>query len=224
MEVRRRTLLRLYRRLFDHFGPQHWWPARSPFEVAVGAVLTQSTAWSNASKAVRSLRSAKLLVPGKLDRIPHRELAPRIRSCGYFNQKAKRLKGFVRYLRDRHAGSMRRMRGAGLSRIRRELLDLPGIGPETADSILLYALQQPVFVVDAYTRRILSRHSLIPRNASYEEIQALFMTRLPRRTQLFNEYHALLVAAGKGFCLKTDPNCPLCPLRRIGHLRLENSL
>ncbi len=204
------------------FGPQHWWPGETPFEVVVGALLTQNTSWSNASLAVARLKQAKLLHPSRLLQIPQGRLAGLIRSSGYFNQKAKRLKRFVRYFHGKYGGSIRRMKKVPLNLVRDELLNLPGIGPETADSILLYALDKPTFVVDAYTRRILARHSIISWDASYEEIQHLFEKSLPRRAPLFNEYHALLVVLGKELC-RTRPKCHLCPLCSIGKLRLEET-
>lgn len=217
----RRTLDAIYRNLLRRFGPQHWWPGDSPFEVAVGAILTQNTAWANASKAIGSLKRKRKLTAAALGRLPAGRLAPLIRSSGYFNQKAKKLKVFVRYLNRRYGGQMDRMRGVPWVALRKELLGLPGVGPETADSILLYALGKPIFVVDAYTRRVLARHSLIPWEASYEQIQSLFMRNLSRRPSLFNEYHALFVALGKNLCHKRRPDCRRCPLRRIGRLRLE---
>ncbi len=217
---KRRTLEAIYRRLFKKFGRQHWWPGDTPFEVMVGAILAQSTAWVNAALAIDQLKQKRLLSPSALDRLPDGRLAPLIRSSGYFNQKAKRLKKFVRHFQRKYAGNVSRMRRVSLAPLRQELLGLPGIGPETADSILLYALGKPTFVVDAYTRRILARHSLIPWEASYEEIRSLFMKHLPGRAPLFNEYHALLVAFGKEIC-QTHPKCHLCPLRDIGKLHLE---
>ena len=216
----------IYRRLFSRFGPQHWWPGETPFEVAVGAILTQNTSWANASRAVGELKRRGLLDPRRLDRVPVRRLAGLIRSSGYFNQKAKRLKIFLGYLLKRYGGDIERMKQIPLAQLREELLTLSGIGPETADSILLYALGKPIFVVDAYTRRVLARHSLIPWDAPYQQIQALFMSKggVSRRSQVayFNEYHALIVQLGKTLC-RTDPKCYECPLRPIGHLRLERA-
>ena len=220
--VDRKVLENIYKKLFRVFGPQHWWPGETPFEVAVGAILTQNTAWTNASRAIVKLKEEGLLDPVKLSHVPRRRLAGLLRSSGFFNEKAKRLLGFVRYLMKTYDGDMVKMREDPLDRLREELLALPGIGPETADSILLYALGKPVFVVDAYTRRVLARHSFISRDASCEEIQALFMNHLPRSVPLWNEYHALLVALGKELC-RTQPKCHLCPLQKIGKLRLEAS-
>ena len=221
-----RTLDAIYRRLFSAFGPQHWWPGETPFEVAVGAILAQNTSWSNASSAVQALKRRGLLDPRRIALLPSRRLASLIRSSGYFNQKAKRLKVFVAYLNRRYGGEMSRMRKIRAVRLRGELLGLWGIGPETADSILLYALGKPVFVVDAYTRRVLSRHSLISPDAGYEEIQTLFAPlpwRGRDRLRRFNEYHALIVQLGKSLC-RPSPRCSDCPLRRVGRLRLETPL
>ena len=219
-----RTLSAVYRRLFSAFGPQHWWPGETPFEVAVGAILTQNTSWTNASRAVRELKRLNLLDPRRLSRMPQRRLAQIIRSCGYFNQKAKRLKVFVRYLLKNYGGRMDRMRTVPAGRLREELLGLWGIGPETADSILLYALEKPLFVVDAYTRRVLARHSLISWQAPYDQIQRLF-DPFPEggrgRVKMFNEYHALFVQTGKSFCTTRYPRCSECPIRHVGTLKLE---
>ncbi len=219
----RRTLEGIYRRLLTAFGPQHWWPGESSFEVMVGAILTQNTAWANVAKAIAQLKKEHHLNPERLLRLPHRRLAAFIRSSGYFNQKAKRLKVFLRHFLKRYQGRTVRMKRVPLDPLRQELLAIPGIGPETADSILLYALEKPVFVVDSYTRRILARHSMVPWQASYTQIQTLFMDHLPPSVPLFNEYHALLVALGKSFCHKTRPRCSQCPLRRVGRLRLETA-
>lgn len=218
-----KVLPRVYSRLYSAFGPQRWWPGQTPFEVAVGAILAQGTAWTNASRAVGEMDRRRLLHPARLHRFPLRKLAPAIRSSGYYNQKAVRLKRFVRYLMRRHRGSLERMGRRPVEELREQLLALSGIGPETADSILLYALQKPVFVVDAYTRRMLTRHSLISPGASYDEIQRLFVKQLPRSRRIYNEYHALIVRLGKEFCRPNTPRCDLCPLKKVGHLRLEVS-
>lgn len=207
----RRRLTRIYRAMLRKLGPQGWWPGRTPFEVIVGAILTQNTAWTNVEKAIRNLQEAELLSPRKLAAVPRATLARLIRSAGYYNIKAGRLQGFLGFLR-RHGLSLRRMFGRPPAALRRELLGVPGIGPETADSILLYAGGVPVFVVDAYTRRILGRHRLTTPEASYDEIQSLFRRHLPPDARLYNEYHALLVNVGKTFCRKA-PRCQACPLR-----------
>ncbi|MCM8811832.1 MAG: endonuclease III domain-containing protein [Candidatus Omnitrophica bacterium] len=215
------TVQLFYRRLFEHFGPQHWWPGETPFEVAVGAILTQNTAWTNAAKAIAGLKQAGLLDPKVLDRVSLDRLAGCIHSAGFFNQKAERLKRFVRYLHRKAGGRIESLRKIPAGQVRSELLALSGIGPETADSILLYALDKPVFVVDAYTRRIFSRHCLVDRETSYDQLQRFFYENLPHQRALFNEYHALLVALGKGFCHKSRPLCSQCPARNLGRLRLE---
>jgi len=203
----------IYRKLFSCFGPQHWWPARSRFEVMVGAILTQSTNWSNVEKAINNLRKNSLLDAGKLYRIPRGKLARLIKSAGYYNIKAKRLKEFLRFLFVSYKGDINKMSLADTQLLRRQLLSVNGIGPETADSILLYALGKPVFVVDAYTKRIFSRHRLIGEDADYHALQDLCTRNLKKNVKLFNEFHALLVKLGKDFCLKNKPRCGICPLR-----------
>lgn len=203
----------IYQRLYSHFGPQYWWPAKEPFEVIVGAILTQNTNWQNVEKAIGNLKKYKLLGPGKIFKLPHKRLASIIRSAGYFNIKAKRIKSFLDFFIKYYNGSIKRMSKSDAASLRQQLLSVNGIGPETADSILLYALDKPVFVVDAYTKRIFSRHRLIPQDADYGEVQNLFMQNLNGGTKLFNEYHALLVRLGKEFCLKNKPKCKICPLK-----------
>ena len=210
MRMNRRELMRLYRRLLKAFGPRKWWPATSPFEVMVGAILTQNTAWSNVEKAVANLRQADALDPLRLSAIRRDRLARLIRPSGYYNVKAGRLLAFARWLRDRYGGNVESMAATETAELRRELLGLKGVGPETADSMLLYALERPVFVVDAYTIRIFSRHGVLPATAGYEEARAFFEERLPRDVALYNEYHALLVALGNSVCRPT-PRCEECP-------------
>jgi len=203
----------IYRKLFFCFGPQHWWPARSRLEVMVGAILTQNTNWSNVEKAINNLRKNSLLDAGKLYRMPQEKLAGLIKSAGYYNIKAKRLKEFLRFLFESYQGNIKKMSSADTRLLRRQLLSVNGIGPETADSILLYALGKPVFVVDAYTKRIFSRHRLIGEDADYNMLQDLCLKNLKKDVKLFNEFHALLVKLGKDFCLKNKPRCAICPLR-----------
>ncbi len=206
----------LYQRYFhamlQAYGPQEWWPARSRFEVIVGAILTQNTAWSNVVKGIEALRAAGLLDPAAMGRTPPAQLAGLIRPTGYFNQKAARLLGFLSFLDRRHGGDLDHLLRLPAARLRRQLLDIPGIGPETADSIVLYAAAGPVFVVDAYTRRILARHALLGGDDSYQAIQNQLNDALPADAPLFNEYHALLVRVGKEHCLKSRPRCDGCPL------------
>lgn len=205
----------IYTRLLAHFGPQHWWPAESPFEVMVGAILTQNTNWGNVERAIRNLKDAQLLDPHRLAMLSHAELAHLIRPAGTFNVKAKRLRNFLGFFLERYDGDVARMAAVPLATMRAELLTVQGIGPETADSILLYALGHPNFVVDAYTHRVLHRHSLAADEASYEDLQALFMDRLPADAAHFNEYHALLVAVGKRYCRPKNPQCAACPLNGV---------
>lgn len=207
------NLLEIFEKLYSFYGPQHWWPGDSPFEVAVGAILTQNTNWTNVEKAINNLKASKALNPKKLMDMPIERLAILIRPVGYFNIKAKRLKAFISFLMDNYGGNMERMRKDNAKSLRRKLLLINGIGPETADSILLYALNKPVFVIDAYTRRILSRHRIMDYKASYDEYQRLFHEELDEDISLFNEYHALFVRLGKEFC-KPKPRCNSCPLNQ----------
>ncbi len=212
-----RTPLPVLREYYDALslalGPQHWWPARTPFEVIVGAILTQNTAWTNVEKAIANLRRDRLLSPAALERVPQAKLARLIRSSGYFRQKAKKLKAFVRFLHAEFGGSLAKLFRTPTAELREMLLAVHGIGPETADSILLYAGRHPVFVVDAYTRRILTRHGHISEKSGYENIRALFETTLPPGVQLFNEFHGLLVMTGKHWCRTKNPRCHECPLK-----------
>jgi endonuclease III related protein len=208
----RKQLVAVYRALFKAYGPQRWWPGDSPFEVMVGAVLTQNTAWSNVEKAIANLKQAGLMTVGRFREAPVRTLATLIRPSGYYNIKAKRLGHLMAFLAGRYGGSLARMFREDPGELRKGLLSVNGIGPETADAIMLYAAGHPVFVVDAYTKRIFSRHGLVPRNAGYHEVQQLFLENLPRDARLFNEYHALIVRLGKEHCRKTRPRCNGCPL------------
>lgn len=205
-------LLRLYVSLLRRFGPQRWWPARAPYEVAVGAILTQHTAWVNAARAVRALRGRGLLRAGRLARLPGSVLAELIRASGTYRLKARRLRSFTRWLLERQGGSWARVRRAPLGTLRRDLLSVAGLGPETADAILLYAAGRPVFVADQYARRVLIRHRLVPDGTGYEPARAFLEAHLPSDPTLFNEFHALLVAVGKVYC-RTIPRCDRCPLR-----------
>lgn len=210
-----KILNEIYQRLSRNFGPQHWWPGDGVFEIMVGAILTQNTNWSNVEKAIKNLRTAGLMNPEKLHQLDVRKLAQLIKPAGYFNIKAKRLKNFIRWLMETHQGNLERMSQRNLSDLREELLGVSGIGPETADSILLYALNKPTFVVDVYTYRILLRHNLIPEESTYDEIKSLFEDNLPSDVKLFNEYHALLVRLGKEYCKKSNPLCDECLLKEV---------
>lgn len=201
----------VFDRLLNVYGPQHWWPAETPFEVIVGAVLTQNTNWTNVEKAMANLKRDDLLRPQRLKDIEERELAELIRPSGYFNIKAARLKSFISFLFDQFEGDLGRMFALELAPLRHKLLEVKGIGPETADSILLYAGNYPVFVVDAYTKRIFTRIGLIPKEHTYHQLQLFFVERLENDRQLFNEYHALIVRHAKGYC-RTKPLCHGCPL------------
>jgi len=202
-----------YDALFQAHGEQHWWPAQTAFEVVLGAILVQNTAWANAERAIANLRRAGLLTPTALEKTPRVKLARLIRSSGYFRQKARKIHEFLRFLRREYQGSLAAMFRTPTSRLRDKLLGLHGIGPETADSILLYAGDRPVFVVDAYTRRILKRHRLTHGKESYEDLRRLFESSLPNDPGLFNEYHALIVHTGKHYCRSRIALCSNCPLR-----------
>lgn len=218
---RREHLLEIYHSFYERFGPQHWWPGETPFEVIVGAILTQNTSWKNVEKAIGSLKEASLFTPQGLYDLPVDTLARLIKSSGYFNIKARRLKNFFSFLFHEYHGSIEAMFKEGGLTLREKLLKVNGLGPETVDSILLYAGGYPVFVVDAYTMRIFSRHGYIPSNAGYQQVQALFMENLPKDPVLYNEYHALIVRVGKELC-KKRPLCSLCPIEYDLHKRAKN--
>jgi len=208
------ALINIYRRLLAHFGPQHWWPAKEPFEVIVGAILTQSAAWGNVEKAIANLRAAEALSPGALRRLSRPKLAKLVHPCGYYNAKALKLKSFAFWLGNHYDDDLDSLFANDTDDLRRQLLSIHGIGQETADSILLYAANKPIFVIDAYTRRIISRLGLTPEKDSYAAYQAFFMEHLPSDAELFNEYHALLVCLGKNVCRKR-PLCQQCCLNDI---------
>jgi endonuclease III related protein len=206
------VLLDIYRRLSTALGPQHWWPGDTPFEIAVGAILTQNTNWGNVEKAIQNLKKQKALSAKVLHQMLVKELAKLIRPAGYFNVKAQRLKSFNDFFMKEYHGSMKKMKNRETHMLREKLLAVNGIGPETADSILLYALEKPVFVIDAYTKRVLSRHCILDEGKSYDEFQSLFHDSLEKKVQLFNEFHALFVQVGKTFCKRSKPLCDSCPL------------
>lgn len=208
-----KEIMDVYDDLLIQVGPRNWWPADTPFEVIIGAILTQNTSWKNVEKAIVNLKKQNLLSPKAIYKISEEKLADVIRPSGYYNQKAKKIKEFVKYFYEQYDGSINKMREERTSSLRSELLGIHGIGPETADAILLYALGKPIFVVDTYTKRILQRHKWINEKATYQEIQDLFMKRLPRNTQLFNEYHALIDFVGHNYCRK-QPKCHGCPLEK----------
>lgn len=211
----------VYRRLFEHFGPQHWWPAETPFEMAVGAILTQSVAWRNVEQAIANLTAEGMLDPVALAEGPLERIADLIRPARYFRQKAKRLQGFARHLLAQHGGSIEKMLEGESAAVRAELLSLDGIGPETADCILLYGGGHPVFVVDAYTRRIFHRVGLWEPEIGYAAMQERFHGALPADPALFNEYHALIVRTGHAYCKARRPRCMECPLAALCRTGLE---
>ena len=204
----------IYQLLFERFGPQHWWPGETQFEIIVGAILTQNTNWQNVEKAIANLKAADVLSAEALHNMEVGQLAELIRPAGYFNVKARRLRSFIDWLLADYGGELTELGDIDTERLREELLSVKGIGRETADSILLYALNREIFVVDAYTARVAVRHGLIEPEADYEQLRDLFQSNLPQDVQLFNEYHALLVRVGKEFC-RPKARCPACPLERL---------
>lgn len=219
---RRKTLETIYAALQGHFGPSNWWPAKTPFEVVLGAILTQNTAWTNVAKALVSLDAATGLIPDRVAALPLQSLEEAIRPAGFFRQKSLKILAFLDLL-NAYDGLGHGEADTGLAcfadvtteEMRRVLLAVFGIGPETADSILLYALNRPSFVVDAYTRRMFHRHGLVAETVGYDDLRDFFMDALPPDTALFNEYHALIVRTGKDFCRKTKPRCADCPLASL---------
>jgi len=207
------TLLNIYQQLLACYGPQNWWPAQEPFEVIVGAILTQSAAWGNVEKAITNLKSAEALSAKTLRQISLPELARLIHPCGYYNAKALKLKTFAHWLVG-YDDNLDKLFAADTCHLRQQLLSVHGVGPETADSIILYAANKPIFVIDAYTRRIVNRIGLAPDRNSYAAYQELFMNNLPADTRLFNEYHALLVCLAKNVC-RSRPLCSQCCLNSI---------
>jgi endonuclease-3 related protein len=203
-----------YQALFQAWGPQHWWPGQTRMEIITGAILTQNTAWSNVEKAIRNLRQQKALRIDVLSATPEKVLADWIRPAGYFNVKARRLKAFVHMMTTRFDGSLNRLFRLDTATLRKTLLEVNGIGPETADSIMLYAGNKPVFVIDAYTRRMLERHGWANHRASYDDLAILFTHAIPADITVYNEYHALIVRLGKMNC-RTRPHCEGCPLQPL---------
>jgi endonuclease-3 related protein len=205
----------------DGYGPQHWWPAEGPFEMMVGAILTQSAAWSNVEKAIANLKAAKELSPEALRQLPLPQLTILVRPCGYYNAKALKLKFLACWLGDYYNDDLARLWASDIDHLRRQLLSVHGIGEETADSIILYGAGKPIFVIDAYTRRIIDRVGLAPENGNYGAYQSLFMDNLTADTKLFQEYHALLVCLGKNTC-RRRPLCPGCCLASICASRITD--
>jgi len=209
---RTQVLMEYYRAMYEALGPSNWWPAESPFEVCIGAVLTQNTNWKNVSRAIEALREKNLLTPQGLEDLAEAQLAELIRPTGYFRVKAARIKALLDFLGREAKHDLNRLAQQPREEVRAKLLAVKGIGQETADSILLYALGQPVFVVDAYTARIMHRHGFVPEDVDYGQLQEMFTDNLPADVQVFNEYHALLVRVGKTWCKKSSPVCTDCPL------------
>lgn len=208
----RNSYIMAYELLYAHFGPQNWWPAETAFEVMVGAVLTQNTNWTNVVKALDNLRQAGMLIYSRMVQLPVDHLAQYIKPSGYYNLKARRLHNLLVMIESRYEGDLEFFLDDDLVSARENLLSVKGVGPETADSILLYACEQPVFVIDNYTHRVFSRHGLVEEETDYRAIQTTFTDNLPADTQLYNEFHALIVLVAKQFCKKTKPKCEQCPL------------
>lgn len=200
--------------LLTSLGPQHWWPGKTQFEIIAGAILTQNTAWTNVERAIANLRGAGLLSPAAIEKFPLRRLARLIRPSGYFRQKARKLKAFCQFLRVEYGGSLKRMFETPTLVLREKLLGVFGLGPETADSILLYAGGHGVFVVDAYTKRILLRHGWTQDKSGYDDVRWMFERQFPGNVERFNEFHALIVTTGKNYCRTKEPLCDRCPLGR----------
>jgi endonuclease-3 related protein len=215
MNSHKKKLNQIYSRLYKHFGPQHWWPADSAFEVMVGAVLTQNTAWANVERAIKNLKKANALSLNKIYHLPPKKLAQLIRPAGYFNVKAKRLQNLMDFLYNKCQRDLTRLFKKEIPELRQALLKINGVGKETADSIILYAANKPIFVIDAYTKRVLSRHKILDSSKDYDAFQDLFMQNLPRNARLFNEYHALIVRLAKDFCSNQKPKCVKCPIKKI---------
>ncbi|WDL97065.1 endonuclease III domain-containing protein [Alicyclobacillus sp. ALC3] len=206
-------LLRVYQRMFDQIGPRYWWPADTGEEVVIGAILVQNVSWANTEKALHNLAEAELLSFSQLRQAELEEIEGCIRSTRFYRTKARKLKAFADHLAETHHNSLSVMLSQPLDKLRKELLNIYGIGPETADDILLYAAKLPSFVIDTYTKRIFHRLGLVPEDISYDELRGWFMEHLPQDVQLYNEYHALIDAVGHRFCNPTQPKCGECPLR-----------
>lgn len=212
-----RQLMAHYQAMLNFFGPQHWWPGETPLEVMVGAVLAQNTSWTNVERAIGNLKFADMMDVEKLAMLRPEELAELIKPAGYFRVKAKRLQNLMRHLWKNYDGDLERFFQQSVESLREELLSISGIGPETTDDIVLYAAKKPTFVVDTYTFRIMLRHFFITQDADYQAIKETFEENLPAEVELFNEFHALLVAVGKKFCKPRNPLCPQCPLNGFDH-------
>lgn len=207
--------LDVYDRLFAHYGPQHWWPAESPFEILVGAVLTQNTNWANVTLAIANLKDAGCLHFAAMQSLSLESLAEYIRPSGYYNIKAVRLKNLLQMIEEEYEGELQFLCDDSLDGARENLLRVKGVGPETADSILLYVAEKPTFVIDTYTHRVFSRHEIVLEDNDYYGLQQEFLDSLPEDIALFNEFHALIVAVAKEFCKKGKPRCKECPLHGV---------
>jgi endonuclease-3 related protein len=222
--MNRNILANIYKRLLDTYGSQSWWPAETPFEVMIGAILTQNTNWSNVEKAISSLKQACDMTPKGVLALAPDQLQTAVRPSGYYRQKAERLHIFCRFLIEHYDGDLTLMGRPSIQELRQQFLGLKGIGPETADSILLYACDRPVFVVDAYTGRLFSRLGLCEEGSKYHEVQGLFMDNLEPDVDMFNEYHALIVRHAKERCRKREPVCEECILAKICNFNLKSKI
>lgn len=225
MKPRKKTrerLIQLYEKLLAAFGNRDWWPADTPFEVCVGAILAQNTAWSNVKLAMANLKAAQALDAFTLYSMPHDELAELIRPARFMNVKAQRLRNFMVHLVERRQGDLNQLFAGDIDSVRKELLSIKGVGKETADSMILYAGDKPIFVVDAYTKRVLVRHGLVDERADYDQMQELFHACLPRDPSFYNDFHAQIVAVGARYC-KKKPKCDECPLGQDGELTLRKN-
>jgi endonuclease III related protein len=211
----RSLLLEIYERLHSSLGPSGWWPGETPLEIIIGAILTQNTSWGNVEQALARLKGQGALSVEKLTQMEEDRLAEMVRPAGTYRVKARRLKNFFRFLQEDYDGRIEALGTPPLEKLRDQLLGVRGIGPETADSILLYALGRPTFVVDTYTHRIFSRHRLVSEESDYESLRSFFMDSLPEEVPLYNEFHALIVRTGKAYCKKKAPLCEGCPLRDL---------
>lgn len=207
-------IFEIYQKLYNHYGSQHWWPGDSPFEIMIGAILTQNTVWHNVEKAINNLKQENLINPKRLAKLSKSELSVLIKPSGFYNIKAKRLMSFTNFINNKYSGRVEKMKQQKLSVLRLQLLSVHGIGEETCDSILLYGLNKPIFVVDAYTKRIFSRHEYFDAKTNYSLVQRFFMQNLPKSVKIYNEFHALLVTLAKDFC-RTKPKCTTCPINSL---------
>lgn len=242
--ISQKKIIQIYDILFNNFGAQGWWPVtplggcrgelgqrpvygmttkseKQKFEIILGAILTQNTAWTNAEQAIMNLNREGLIDIRRLRAASKEKLVELIRPAGYFNQKSERLKIISKYLYDNYKGNLKVFFSRDTEKIRDELLQIKGIGPETADSILLYAANKPTFVVDSYTKRIFSRVGIINENADYDSIKKLFEDSVPKHASIYNEYHALIVELAKRNC-KTEPDCTTCILRKVCHRAINS--